>query len=281
MGAARRKTRINPMLVKRILSSIVISVIGFFLIFSGGWIYTVGIAVFLAGAVWEFVSMFASGKYHPSPFLPALGTIIITIAANFANTTFFSFCYVLVIFTILIRSLIIYREFQETAALDLVIELASLVFVTYMGSYLIKIRSLPDGLFWIMISIFPACMGDISAYAFGTLFGKNQLSPNLSPKKTLEGYFSGIAAAFFTGYVLGLITNNFATEISITACMVIGVAVGVFSPLGDLSKSIFKRHFNLENTSKLIPGHGGILDRIDSWLWAAPIAYYLIIFFFL
>jgi phosphatidate cytidylyltransferase len=187
----------------------------------------------------------------------------------------------MVIFTILIRSLIMDRNVQETAALDLVIELAALVFVTYLGSYLIKIRSLPEGLLWIMVSIFPACMGDISAYAFGTLFGKNQLSPNLSPKKTLEGYFSGVAAAIFTGYVLGLITKNFTAEISITASMVIAGAVGVLSPLGDLSKSIFKRHFNLENTGNLIPGHGGILDRIDSWLWAAPIAYYLILFFFL
>ncbi|MCD6355754.1 MAG: phosphatidate cytidylyltransferase [Anaerolineaceae bacterium] len=269
------------MVVKRILSAVIIAIIGFFLIFSGGWIYSTGIALILASASWEFIHMFTFGDFHPNAWIPALGTFLIILFSSLNNSNTPSLFYVLIIFAILIRSLLIYQTHKKTAAIDLVIELASMVFITFLGSYLIKIRFLPNGLMWIMISILPACAGDIGAYVIGTLFGKHQLSPHLSPHKTIEGYISGFATALITGYGLGLILNTHLIGIPAVSSMIIGGVIGLFSPLGDLSKSIFKRQFNLENTSNLIPGHGGILDRIDSWLWAGPIAYYLIFFLFL
>ena len=165
--------------------------------------------------------------------------------------------------------------------MNLTIELASLGFIAFLGSFLIRVRSLENGLLWIMISIFPTCAGDISAYIFGSLFGKHKFSPLLSPNKTIEGYLSGILAAVITGYATGLIISKFEPTITSSAGLLIGGAVGFISPLGDLSKSIVKRRFGFNNTGKLIPGHGGVLDRIDTWLWAGPIAYFLIEFFFL
>ncbi len=132
-----------------------------------------------------------------------------------------------------------------------------------------------------MISIIPAVVGDIGAYFTGSLFGKHKLSPNLSPNKTIVGYIGGVLSSILTSYALGLIANIYVPGITITASTLIGCITGILSPLGDLSKSIFKRQFNRKNTGNIIPGHGGILDRIDTSLWAGPIAYYLIVFFFL
>jgi len=271
----------SHMLAKRILSGLIIFIIGILLVFSGGWIYITGISLILSYAVWEFIHMYREGMYNPDPFIPAISTFVITIVTSFDNPIITSLSYSLSIFVILIQSILVYKNNKETASVDLAIELAALGFITFLGSYLIRIRSLENGLLWIMISIFPACAGDIGAYIFGSLFGKHKLSPLLSPKKTIEGYLSGVFAAVCTGYITGIIISSFEPTISVSACMLVGGAVGAFSPLGDLSKSIVKRGFGLKNTGEVIPGHGGILDRIDTWLWAGPIAFFLIEFFFL
>jgi phosphatidate cytidylyltransferase len=269
------------MLIKRTISALILLTISLFLIFTGGWIFTVGVALILAGTAWEFIDLFIKGGYHPNPYPVVLGTVVIISFMYLDNPIFTSLAYTFTVFSILLFSILNYGRYEKTAAFDLAIEMAALLFITYLGSYLIKIRFLPNGLFWIMISFIPAVIGDIGAYFAGSLFGKHKLAPNLSPNKTIEGYLGGVFSAILAGYILGLITNIYTTVITITASILIGCITGILSPLGDLSKSIFKRQFNRKNTGNIIPGHGGILDRIDTSLWAGPIAYYLIVFFFL
>jgi len=281
MEDAKRKTQKNRMLGKRIISSLLIAIVGFFLLFAGGWIYTVGIGLILCAAAWEFIRMFAGGDHDPNPYPAIIGTFLITLAHNLSDERIALIAFILTIFSISILKIIQYQRTKETAAIDLIIELTALVFITFPGIYLINIRMLPQGLFWTMISILTACSGDIGAYVIGSLFGKHKMAPMLSPKKTIEGYIGGIITAAITGFALGLIIRRFTPQIPLFAAILIGSIVGISSPLGDLSKSIIKRHFALQDTGSLIPGHGGILDRVDTWLWAAPISYFLIICFFL
>jgi len=269
------------MLIKRTLSAFILLAVGLFLIFAGGWIYTAGIALILSSAILEFIDLFSKDGYHPNPYPPVLGTIGIIFFTYLDNPVFISFIFAFTILAILLLTILNYKRNEKTAAFDLIIEMAALLFITFLGSYLIKIRFLPNGLFWIMIGIIPAVTGDVGAYFAGSLFGKHKLAPNLSPNKTIEGYIGGVFSAILAGYALGLIANIYAPTITVAASTLIGCITGILSPFGDLSKSIFKRHFNRKNTGNIIPGHGGILDRIDTSLWAGPIAYYLIIFFFL
>lgn len=269
------------MLVKRTVSALIILIIGLSLIFTGGWVYTIGVALILSGTAWEFINLFIKGGYHPNPYPLLLGTVGIISIMYLDDHILTSLMYTVTIFSILLFSVMNYRRHERTAAFNLTIELAALLFITYLGSYLIKIRFLPNGLFWIGVSIIPAVIGDIGAYFAGSLFGKHKLSLKLSPNKTIEGYIGGVFSAIIAGYALGLITHIYVPAITITASTLIGCITGILSPLGDLSKSIFKRQFNRKNTGNIIPGHGGILDRIDTSLFAGPIAYYLIIFFFL
>lgn len=269
------------MLVRRAISALVILLIGLSLVLIGGWVYAIGITVILGCAAWEFINLFKKGGYDPNPYPLLSGTAAITISTFLDKQTVTSLFYVISIFLILISTALNYRKKEKTAAFDVVFEIAALFFITFLGTYLIKIRILPNGLFWIMISILPVGIGDVGAYFTGNLFGKHKLAPKLSPNKTIEGYFGGVFAAILTSYVVGLIANHYIPTITILSAVLIGCVTGLLGPVGDLSKSIFKRQFNLKNTGDIIPGHGGVLDRIDSWLWAAPIAYYLIIFFFL
>ena len=281
MEGGIEKIQSRHMLVKRTVSALMLLIISLSLVFAGGWIFTLGVALILSGAVWEFINLFIEGGYHPNPFPLVLGTVGIISTMYLGYSIFTSLIYAFTVFSILLFTILNYERYEKTAAFDIAIEMAALLFITYLGSYLIKIRFLPDGLFWIMISIIPAVIGDIGAYFVGSLFGKHKLSPNLSPNKTIEGYIGGVFSAILVGYALGLIANIYAPVITITASTLVGCITGILSPLGDLSKSIFKRQFNRKNTGNIIPGHGGILDRIDTSLWAGPIAYYLIVFFFL
>ena len=268
------------MLVKRTVSALILLTISLSLVIAGGWIFIAGVAIILSGAAWEFVDLFIKGGYHPNPYPLVLGTVGIISVMYLDDPMLTSLVYAFTIFFVLIFAILNYRRYEKTAAFDLTIVMAALLFITYLGSYLIKVRFLPNGLFWIMISIFPTAIGDAGAYFVGSLFGKHKLAPNLSPNKTIEGYLGGIFFSILVGYALGLIVNVYVPAITITASTLIGCITGILSPLGDLSKSIFKRRFNRKNTGNIIPGHGGILDRLDTSLLAGPIAYYLIVFFF-
>jgi phosphatidate cytidylyltransferase len=270
MGDETEKIQANHMLVKRTISALILLIISLSLVFTGGWVYAVGIALILSGAILEFIDLFTKDEYHPNPYLPVMGTICIIFFTYLDNPVFISFVYALTILTIFLLTILNYKRNEKTAAFDLLIEMAALLFITYLGSYLIKIRFLPNGLFWIMISIIPAAIGDAGAYFAGSLFGKHKLALYLSPNKTVEGYIGGVFSAILTGYALGLIANSYVPNITVTASTLIGCITGTLSPFGDLSKSIFKRQFNRKNTGNIIPGHGGILDRIDTWLWAGP-----------
>ena len=114
---------------------------------------------------------------------------------------------------------------------------------------------------------------DIFAYFTGMLIGKHKLCPNISPKKTVEGAVGGVVGSIILSGLFGFI---FCREYLIY-CLILGVVGGIMSQLGDLSASVIKRKLKIKDYGKLIPGHGGILDRFDSVLFTAPTVYYTIL----
>ncbi len=117
---------------------------------------------------------------------------------------------------------------------------------------------------------------DTAAYFVGRSLGKHKLAPVLSPKKTVEGAIGGLVGAVAASLIciplLGL-------PLSIVSGVVIGIIGGIAGPLGDLAESLIKRQVGLKDIGKIIPGHGGVLDRADSLLFTAPVLYYLILLF--
>ena len=281
MEAEKVRILAHLMLVKRTISAVIFFIIGLALIFSGGWVYTIGVTLMLSCAIWEFIHLFRNGGYSPNPYPVLAGTIAIMVSTYPNNLLLTSLAYIVSVFAIFILTLQDYEKKESTAAFNVTFELACLFFITFLGSYIIKIRFLPNGLFWIMLSIFPVGIGDIGAYGIGTLFGTHKLAPKLSPNKTIEGYIGGFFAAIAGSIAIGAIAHHYVSSITIKNAVLIGSITGLLAPFGDLSKSIFKRQFHKKDTGNLIPGHGGMLDRIDTWLWASPIAYYLIILLFI
>lgn len=125
---------------------------------------------------------------------------------------------------------------------------------------------------WALMIFASIWMTDIGAYLFGRLFGKHLLWPAISPKKTIEGAFGGILFSLSTMVAFHLI-GGFLHNIG--EALMVGLVVGVFAQLGDLIQSAYKRHAGVKDSGTLIPGHGGILDRCDSWIIVFPIIHYI------
>jgi phosphatidate cytidylyltransferase len=113
-------------------------------------------------------------------------------------------------------------------------------------------------------------ISDSAQYYTGRAFGRRKLAPSISPAKTIEGAAGGLMAAALTGAFLG---SRWIPGVSLVAGAVLGVMLGAFGMVGDLFESLIKRGAGVKDSSSIIPGHGGVLDRIDSWLFAAPIYY--------
>jgi phosphatidate cytidylyltransferase len=150
------------------------------------------------------------------------------------------------------------------------------VVIPALFSTLVKLRQLENGRLYVLIPFIVAFITDAGAYFVGITFGKRHIFPNVSPKKSLEGCIGGIATVIAASALYGVILK-FAAGLSpdFFALCLYGLLGGVVTELGDLAFSLIKREFGVKDYGNLLPGHGGILDRFDSMIFAAPVLYLL------
>jgi phosphatidate cytidylyltransferase len=154
-----------------------------------------------------------------------------------------------------------------------------LFYVAFMLSYVYQIRMLEQGAFLVWLVFLCSWGCDTSAYCVGVTMGKHKLAPVLSPKKSVEGAIGGVVGAAILGALYAILLNCFAPGADaevLQYALICGVG-GIISQVGDLAASAIKRNHDIKDYGKLIPGHGGILDRFDSVIITAPIIYYMAI----
>ena len=157
--------------------------------------------------------------------------------------------------------------------------LFGIVYVAVMLSFIYLTRELPGGKFHVWLIFLCSWGCDTCAYCVGMLIGKHKMAPILSPKKSVEGGIGGIVGAALIGILYALAVNYWGNAgEDVLRYAIIGAAGGAISQIGDLAASAIKRYHNIKDYGKLIPGHGGILDRFDSVIFTAPIIYYLALF---
>lgn len=136
-----------------------------------------------------------------------------------------------------------------------------------LPSFMIQLLSLPHGMVWFLSLLAIVFAGDIGAYIIGLNFGKHKIMPLVSPKKTVEGSIGGIAFSVFTA--LGI--SYFLDHINPVALVLLAVPTSVIAQFGDFFESVLKRVAEVKDSGKIMPGHGGVLDRVDGVLFAAPV----------
>ncbi|MBD8068267.1 phosphatidate cytidylyltransferase [Bacillus sp. PS06] len=140
--------------------------------------------------------------------------------------------------------------------------------------YLIETR-LDLGLNYIFFVLIVVWTTDSGAYFIGRAIGKRKLWPDISPNKTIEGSIGGIIVAIIIAIVY---VTFIPLGLSIINIVILTIFLSIFGQLGDLVESALKRHYNVKDSGNILPGHGGILDRVDSWLFALPILHFLLLF---
>ena len=123
---------------------------------------------------------------------------------------------------------------------------------------------------WLIFLFGTLWIADTAAYFFGWKFGKTKLSPAISPNKTVVGFIGGLGGAILSAAIFNYV---FLADVGFVNLILPGLVVAFFGQLGDLAESIFKREMGVKDSSNIIPGHGGILDRFDSLVFAAPVLY--------
>lgn len=149
--------------------------------------------------------------------------------------------------------------------------------VAYIGigfMYFYETRN--NGLIYILFALLIVWVTDTGAYIFGRLFGKNKLWPEISPNKTIEGFVGGILSSTIIAIIFSI---NYDMPLSILPLILVTWLFSMFGQLGDLVESALKRHFDVKDSGNLLPGHGGILDRFDSFIFVLPLMNILLISF--
>ena len=165
----------------------------------------------------------------------------------------------------------------ETAAIEIAFALLAFLYIPFLLMHLLLLRQTPFGLQWLFVIMLIVMTNDSAAYYTGSAFGKNRLYPLVSPKKSIEGAIGGLFGSL-GGTLLAKFT--FFPQLTFIDAVVTALVIGVVGQAGDLFESLLKRSFGVKDSGTIIPGHGGVLDRLDSILFAAPITYYYVLFFF-
>jgi phosphatidate cytidylyltransferase len=267
------------MLKTRLLVAALLLPIGIAAIYFGGFPYYALIALILFLAAWEFVTLFQSGGLKPSRPLVLAGVVLLVIGRVWNGFESMPWILSLMVLASLTWHVIAYERGSSQAGLDFAVTVASIVYLGWIGAYLISIRQLPHGEWWMFVVLPSVWAADTGAYSIGSRFGRRKFSPRVSPHKTWEGYLSGVVAGTLAGALLAFVWQTFAvpgSPILPWAGAVIGFIVSSVTVIGDLGVSVFKRQFGFKDSGNLLPGHGGMLDRIDSWLWGGVIGYYTV-----
>lgn len=265
--------------VKRWLTSLAALPFVIWLIWQGPTSFFLLISAVSVICLWEYFSIvFRSTPGHPAIVWIGMtaGALMIT-AAEFRMPSMI-LC-ILAISILLCAFISVWWSKPDHPLLEAVsAQIQGMVYIPLLLSFLVMIRDQPHGVAWIFYLLCIIFAGDIGAYYVGTGWGRHKINPRVSPGKTVEGALGGLAANLVLGAGINLFADRLPWGLDMPKlpwgwAILFFVTVGVTGQLGDLFESQLKRAAHIKDSGKILPGHGGLLDRIDALLFAAPVAY--------
>ncbi|MGM0501152.1 MAG: phosphatidate cytidylyltransferase [Bacillota bacterium] len=263
------------MLKYRVLSAVIAIPILILIFKLGGFLFLALNLIVVTLGINEYFKLVEHKGVRVNKFLGIiLGLILIIITYQFANAQYLYGALILGLIIILLKQILVKRN--KSAIFSTALTYFGVCYVAGLFSHLILLYNLDianhSGKLIVIIPILATWFTDTGAYFIGLNLGKKALAPKISPKKTIEGAVGGLLSSIFVTVLLALYFN-----IALYHGMLLGVLIGVVAQLGDLSASAFKRDSEIKDSGDIIPGHGGILDRIDSLLFVLPVVYYYLL----
>jgi len=250
-------------------------------------LFTVFVAVWALLAAFEFYRLVATSKVSPLTYFGLVCVLLFIVGRNpdvlsalephfdidlitpllLTATAVLSFVWLLA------------RRQKEGAFAGWAWTMAGILYIGWLLSYLVSLRGLEDGRNWIFLALFTTFASDTTAFFVGRALGRHPLAPNISPGKTWEGAVGGVLGAVLVSLFFVLPTPlSLNPYINWGQAILLGLLVSVFGQIGDLTESLLKRNMGVKDSGTLIPGHGGVLDRVDSIVFAGVVVYYFALF---
>ena len=258
------------MFFTRLFSSFILIIATVLLGIFGDLPLILGLSIISIIGLSEFYKVFGFHKKKLAFFLYIIAACYEALLYLTSGIMFFSIFMILLMVALMVYYVLLYPKYNIN---DIMVAFFGFFYVVVLLSFIYIIRLLEGGeyLFWL---IFIAAWGsDTLAYCTGMLFGKHKMTPNLSPKKSVEGAIGGIIGAGILGLVFALIFQKELSSVfsaPIVATVIIVIVTAIISIFGDLAASAVKRNYDIKDFGKIIPGHGGVLDRFDSIIITAP-----------
>lgn len=234
--------------------------------------FTIIVAIWGLLAVLEFYKLVNISKMPTLTYFGLIWTLLFILSPHFN--------YDLVI-PILLTSAVVLPLFwllrhpqKEGAFTDWAWTMAGILYIGWLLSYFVALRGLDNGREWVFLAMFATFGSDTTAFFIGRALGKHHLAPHISPGKTWEGAVAGVFGSVIVSLVL---VHLFNLPLGYGWTILLGLLVSIFGQLGDLVESLLKRNMGVKDSGRLIPGHGGFLDRIDSVILAGIVVYYFVL----
>ena len=267
--------------MKRILTAIVALPILLFTVWSSSPYYFVilsTIAVLLA--LGEFYSLATKARCKPQVVTGFCAALVVIASFVFEEPLLTVAALIAVAIVTLVAAVFRPGELKQSLV-SVSSTIFGVIYVALLASCLVSVRMISDSRFATPVSHLASkaltmffaivILTDTGAYYTGRTIGRHKLAPRISPGKTIEGAIGGFVMAAVAGYVSKL---TFFPEIPLAHCLILGAVIGIVGQIGDLAESLLKRGSDVKDSGRLLPGHGGMLDRIDSILFSAPVLYF-------
>ncbi|HOE79513.1 MAG TPA: phosphatidate cytidylyltransferase [Smithellaceae bacterium] len=237
-------------------------------------VLTVLIVLVIVGGVWEYNRIVFGPGFLKEKTVGIIFSLLIPGAFYLGDFQMLAAAVAFMLMAVFI--IFLWRVNERTLDIMTVAKVVlGVVYISFLTSHFILLRKLEEGIYWIILVLVIAIIGDTVALYVGKSLGKRKLIPVVSPGKTVEGTIGLIVGATLAACVYGFF---FLPGISVVHFVIIGFAGSIIGQLGDLCESAIKRHYGRKDASSLLPGHGGLLDRLDSLIFVAPFAYYYRVF---
>jgi phosphatidate cytidylyltransferase len=258
------------MLSRRLVSAAVGIPLLILVIAAGGWLFDAVLVVALGLACFELLIQVAPGYRSPAPWLAGLA------AAAFALTALAGPVWsvaALTVFLVAALCLAAIGNGRERSFDDWFRAITISLYIGWLGQYLGLLRRLPNGSAWLFFALFATFASDTAAYAVGRVLGRHLLAPRVSPAKTIEGAVGGLVV---TPLAAVAINRLLGPREPMWLMLAAGFGVSLAAQAGDLIESALKRSLSIKDAGRLVPGHGGLLDRLDSLLLVGLMVYWLV-----
>jgi len=246
--------------------------------------FTILVAIWGVLAAFEFYRLVATSKVLPLTYFGLIWTLLFILSRDSDLLSILKAHFDLSLLTpLLLTSVVLLpliwflrRGQKEEAFTSWAWTIAGILYVGWLLGYLVALRGLDDGRNWVFFALFTTFASDTAAFFVGRALGRHHLALHISPGKTWEGAIGGVFGAIIVS-LLFILSTPLSLPLNWGQAILLGLLVSIFGQLGDLVESLFKRNMGVKDSSQLIPGHGGLLDRMDSIVFAGIVVYYYVI----